>query len=215
MKKIMAFLICLIAVVIGVILTMGSKDGDQVTTKLKMNQSLSSERTAEDNGDIAINLKMNQSLYNELVAEENELVRQNDKKFGEDIENGTITLTIFDIEEIANQNILTLFESNADGIIEVTSGKYEFKTSGNMEEIILNSGRKILNGSFEGTIENKVGEEIINLSLLYDLESEKGYVNVTSGYMWDTAAIPFGKTTVNREEMAEVYRILTGEDVIN
>lgn len=147
------------------------------------------------------------------MKEENELVAQNEKKLGRSLEKSFINLKISDILEVSVEGDVKKFEARADGVMHTDSGNYNFKTEGVMEEITLSSGKKLLNGSFEGEIVNKKGEDFINLNLLRDLETKKTYVNVTNGYMGDTAAIPFGTTTVTIEEIAEMYEVLTGEEV--
>lgn len=192
MKKKMGFIALLLFVTIGLIFTIGFKENETIVLKLDINQE----------------------VYKTLVEESNELVAQNDKKLGRGLEKSFINFKISDIKETSVEDNITKFEGSADGVIHTESGNYNYKTTGVMEEVTLKSGKKILNGSFEGSVVNKEGEDFINLKLLYDLETKKAYVNVTNGYMGDTAAIPFGTTTVTKEEMAELYKLLTGEEVI-
>lgn len=164
---------------------------------------------------LVLKVDANEEFYNLLMDEDNALVKKNNEKLGNDLGESFINLKVFDFKELGSKENVKNMDASANGVFHTPEGNFNFKSTGTVEEVILKSGKKLLNGGFEGTIVNKKGEDIININLLYNMETEDAYVSITSGYEGDTAAIPFGNSRINKDEMNEMYELLTGEEVTN
>lgn len=162
----------------------------------------------EEEKQLHFNLKLNEDYLKLVERKSPELSKGNANKFGGDITKSSLDVQFFDIVEIEKKENNISYESQIKGVIKTSSGNFNFKGDGDLNELTLSDGSQLFVGNYEAIIKNKQGENILTLSLRYDPNTEEIDIVVVSGVVGDTGILPFGQPFLLDDKLNEITELL-------
>lgn len=157
---------------------------------------------------ILVNTDINERYLESFKVNNEELVKENDRKFGKDINKSSLNIQVFNLVEVENKTDITFYDAEIKGVIKSPTGNFNIKGTGDLQKLKLSNEKWIYNGDFEGEVINKIGTDTVTLSFLYDPETKETSIGLTSGLLGDIALLPFGQSFLSKQEIIELDEII-------
>lgn len=138
------------------------------------------------------NLSLNEEYLDMVQSKNSDFKKDTDEKFGSNTKETKINLSIDNIVEVKSFSDFTENTADAKGVIKTPSGNFAFRSTGLLYKMILSDNKTIYYGDFQGTINNKVKEDVVNISMRYNPDTEETDISFVSGIVYETAILPFG-----------------------